>query len=319
MSSEAVKKQKLLRIGFYTSSDGSKKGDRPQAANAFGALYEKCTSELNSSHRVEFDDKKLKITFLEKNTENNYYFGFMSCSRNGAHLAYIGDEDWIEEKIPLTSKKYLVERTYFLYYEQADLLVLTQNNLGPKPKDLGFILFNSSDGLCPVAFEAIWRKESVKELLETGSTLRSCDLVMAIPRNFNATNYDLTGTFSKQLMAMIAGSGSAHIHVKLRGQAPIKGTELEWLSQDVKASIKELMERFTPGSGGVDMQKVDVVEKGNRRKKSLIDQVLISSKMIKAQSDGYPEDTDVRSAMIQAKIENSNYLVQYDISHKPKS
>lgn len=46
----------------------------------------------------------------------------------------------VEEKIPLAGAKTLSERTYFIYYPQTDILVLSLNHLGPRHSDLAFLL-----------------------------------------------------------------------------------------------------------------------------------------------------------------------------------
>lgn len=305
------KKNKGLRIGFYTGSANMRSSRPTVIATAFEALYNKCESSPDKAHFLEFGERHLKIQFIEKDGLNNTFFGYMSRKRNGAHLAYISDETWVEEKIPLIGSKVLTERTFFLYYPAADLLVLSLNHLGPKHSDLAYMLFNTIS--CPISFEAIWRQESIKELLETGSTLRSCELSLAIPRNFNETNYDLSGVFAKQVIAMAKGTSSSHLTLLLRGQSPIKKKLKGWLTSDVKESVKELLEKFPAGDGGLEVEKADVVAQGDRKKKSLVDQVLTVKKMVIIQNDGYPADSDVKTGMIQAKLENTRYLKHYEL------
>ncbi|MBC8954946.1 hypothetical protein [Xenorhabdus sp. PB62.4] len=305
---------KLLRIGFYTSSDGSKKDKESLTISAFKKLYDECVSRSLNYKAIDSHDKKVKITFLEKDIEDNFYYGFMSMFRNSSHLAYIADNEWNEEKIPLSPTRQLVERSYFIYYPKSDLLLLSQNHLGPKASDLSYALFNTMKGKTLVTFAAIWKQQSIKELLETGTILRSCELTIAAPRDFNRANYNLQGQLSSQLADMLAGAGLSHLDITLRGQSPVKNSSFEWLSEDVKLSLKELLELFTPKNGGVEIEKANVIKKGNKRKTSLLDQVLIHTKSVKLQGDGYPNDTDVKIAMIQAKVENSDYLAQYDIS-----
>ncbi|EIO0270016.1 hypothetical protein LO043_002882 [Salmonella enterica] len=305
------KKTKGLRIGFYTGSENMRSSRPTVIANAFEALYAKCESSPDRAHFLEFGERHLKIQFIEKDSVSNTFFGYISRKRNGAHLAYISDESWVEEKIPLIGSKVLTERTFFLYYPATDLLVLSLNHLGPKHNDLAYMLFNTISS--PISFEAIWRQESIKELLETGSALRSCELSLAIPRNLNETSYDLSGVFAKQVIAMAKGTASSHLTLLLRGQSPIKKKMKGWLTADVKESIKELLEKFPSGDGGLEVEKADVVVQGDRKKKSLVDQVLTLKKLVLIQNDGYTADSDVKAAMIQAKLENSRYLSHYEL------
>lgn len=311
MVAKNEKRTKAIRIGFYTGSLSLRSTRSEAISSAFEELYIKCSVSPKNEHYVEFGERQLKIQFIDKSVEGDFYFGYMSRKRRSAHLSYISDEDWIEEKIPLVGSKLLSERTYFIYYPKADLLILTLNHLGPKHSDLAYILFSSDPASSPIAFEAIWKQESIKELLETGSALRTCEISIAIPRNFNESNYDLSGSFAKQIIMMANGTSSSHMTLLLRGKSPLKKNLKGWLTTDVKESIKELLEKFPGGSGGLQVEKADVIAQGDRRKRSLVDQVLTIKKTVIIQPDGYTMDTDILTAMVQAKIDNARYLAQY--------
>ncbi|MFS7382216.1 hypothetical protein [Rahnella inusitata] len=304
-------KLKSLRVGFYTSSENLRTNNKGTVAAAFQVLFNQCASQMGNAHFAEFAGRDLKIQFLDRDLENGSYFGFISRRRKSANLAYITDEKWLEVKIPFVGNQSLSERTFFLYYPQQDFLVLSLNHLGPRHSDLAFLLFSNSQHATPISFEAIWKEESIKELLETGSSLRSCEISIAIPRNFNAANYNLSGMFANQVINMVSGSSSSHLTISLRGHSPLKKKSTEWLKGDVKASLKELLEKFPSGEGSLEFEKVDVVAQGDRKKKNLVDQVLTVKKSVIIQNDGYPSDSDVKISLIQAKIENDNYLRQY--------
>lgn len=315
----AAKDQNLksVRVGFYTSSENIRTNNKGSTAKAFRELFDKCSKDLRMTHHAEFGERELKIHFLAVSTEDDSYFGFMSRRRKSATLAYITDEAWVEEKIPLAGAKALSERTYFIYYPQTDILVLSLNHLGPRHSDLAFLLFNSSSSGSPISFEAIWKEESIKELLETGSNLRSCEISVAIPRNFNAAQYELEGMFANQMIEMIKGTSSSHLAISLRGHSPLKKKTKGWLEDDVKKSLKEMLEKFPAGDGRLTFEKVDVVAQGDRKKKNLVDEVLTVRKMIAIQIDGYPTDIDVKNAMIHAKNDNLEYLIQYYLVSQP--
>ncbi|HHH0385490.1 TPA: hypothetical protein ACPZND_001908 [Yersinia enterocolitica] len=311
MSSSNEKKIRSLRVGFYTSSENLRTQNKGTVATAFAGLFDKCALQMGGSHYAEVSGRDLKIQFIDKDLQTGSYFGFMSRRRNSANLAYITDEKWVEEKIPLSSTKSLSERTFFIYYPDTDILILSLNHLGPKHSDLAFLLYSSNQLSTSISFEAIWKEESIKELLEGGSSLRSCEISLAIPRNFHAANYKLGSMFAQQIINMISGTSSSHLTLSLRGQSPLKKKLIGWLTNDVKAGLKELLEKFPSGNGGLEFEKADVVAQGDRKKKSLVDEVLTVKKMVTIQTDGYPSDSDVKITMIQAKIDNTNYLEQY--------
>ncbi|MES4024031.1 DUF6731 family protein [Escherichia coli] len=309
-SAVAVKKPKKLRIGFYTSSSGTIRSNSVAKA-AIDSLYSTCVNVTNNHFDTTYKNKKLKIAFINKDTNAKYYFGYMSCSREEYLLPYLGDEHWKEHNIPLDDKKYIVERTYFLYYYESDILILTQNHLGPKESDLAYLLYSQSGQPGNnFSFQAIWKKESIKELLETGSTLRSCELILAAPRNFDVTNYQLDSSFSKELLNMMIGLGGTHLKINLRGRASGRVKVKGYLSDVVKDGIKELLEKI-PNI----VKKAAVTQPKNTAEQSLLEQVLISEKNIHT-VNGYGTDSDVLQAMISAKIDNNGYLMQYDISIK---
>ena len=299
-------KLKKIRIGFFTSSSGTKT-TVSNAQIAFDKMYNSCVTPNSNAYTTDYQKKKLKIVFLEKDNHANFYFGYISCSRDGFHLPYIGDENWDEHNIPLDDKKYIVERTYFIYYFKTDILVLSQNHLGPKDNDLAFLLFQHSDNDKPVSFSSIWRKESIKDLLETGNTLRSCELTLAAPRKFSAVDYDLSNSFSKSMIDMMAGTGGSHLKLSLRGRASQRKLVRGYLSDEVKSGIKELLEKVP-----FLVRKANVTEPKDTTTKSLLDQVLLSEKNVHT-TEGYAKETDVRTALINAKIENDHYLKQYEI------
>lgn len=306
VSNQLVNNLKRMRIGFYTSSSGTK-NTVSNAQLAFDQLYTTHVTPSQNSYTTMTDTKKLKLVFIDKDVQADFYFGYISCSRDGFHLPYIGDENWNEHDIPLDEKKYIVERTYFIYYYNKDLLILSQNHLGPKDSDLSFILFQHSPQGKPVSFEAIWKKESVKELLETGSTLRSCELILAAPRKFNAVDYDLSNSFSKSMIDMMAGTGGSHLKLSLRGRASNRKLIRGYLSDEVKSGIKELIEKVP-----FLVKKASVTQPKDTKTKSLLDQVLIAEKNVRTKN-GYAAFTDVRTALINAKIDNQAYLSQYEI------
>jgi hypothetical protein len=101
----------------------------------------------------------------------------------------------------------------------------------------------------------------------------------------------------------------------MRGRLRPKKSGFNYLKTSVTDAIKELIELFPKGSGGLKIKKIDVTEPTNKTPKSLLDQVLIGTKTIVVKS-GYPSDSDIRTAMTSAKIENANYLAQYELANR---
>lgn len=191
---------------------------------------------------------------------------------------------------------------------------MTLNHLGPKVSDLSFVLYNKTQ-MQNIRFEAIWKQDSMKDLLEDGNVLRSFDLTVAAPRNFNKSNYNFKHDLTKDIVDMVVGMGGSHLRLNMRGRIRPKKAGFNYLKTCVTDAIKELIELFPKGSGGLQIKKIDVTEPSNTTPTSLLDQVLISARSIAVKS-GYPSDSDIRIAMTSAKIENSAYLAQFELAVK---
>ncbi|HAW3671470.1 TPA: hypothetical protein L1N00_002731 [Escherichia coli] len=312
MSTENKNKTRRVRVGFFTGN-GSKKDGTSAAKLAFEQMTTADTVTFPITYTTDTPNRGLKLVILQKDTTLQCYFGYVSWRRE-CLLPFIEDATGSERTIPLNDKDSVVERTYFIYYYETDLLAMTLNHIGPKVNDLAFILYNKTD-LKSVTFEAIWKQDSMKELLEDGNILRSFDLIVAAPRNFNKANYKIKNPLANEIIDMVVGMGGSHLRLNMRGRIRPKKQGFNYLKTSVTDAIKELLELFPKGSGGLKIKKIDVTEPSNRTPKSLLDQVLVSTKTIIVKS-GYPSDSDIRTAMISAKIDNANYLAQYELASR---
>lgn len=313
MSTQDKNKTRRVRVGFFTGN-GSKKEGSSTAKLAFDQITAVAPITFPLVHTTETQNRGLKLVILEKDATQKSYFGYVSWRRD-CLLPFIEDRTTGSERtIPLSDKDSVVERTYFMYYYETDLLAMTLNHLGPKVNDLAFILYNKTK-MNNVTFEAIWKHESMKELLEDGNILRSFDLTIAAPRNFNKANYNIKNDLTNDIIDMVVGMGGSHLRLNMRGRLRPKKSGFNYLKTSVTDAIKELIELFPKGSGGLKIKKIDVTEPTNKTPKSLLDQVLIGTKTIVVKS-GYPSDSDIRTAMISAKIENANYLAQYELANR---
>jgi len=305
-------KTRKIRVGFFS---GTERRNNPEerafaAKTAFDKLYDSKNGELPTTYTVEKIGKGLKVVLLEKDEFSKSFFGYVSWRRHSL-LPFIEDETGLERTIQLGDTDSVVERTYFIYYYNSDLLALTLNHLGPKVNDVSFALYQQG-GLENIRFEAIWKEEDVKDLLETGNVLRSVDLTIAAPRNFNKANYNFENNLTKDIVNMVVGMGGTYLKLNLRGRARTKKEGFSYLSGMVRDAVKELVELFPRGAGGLKIKKADVTEPSNSKPKSLLEQVLIGKKTINV-IGGYPTESDIKIAMIAAKIDNGTYLSQYEL------
>lgn len=305
-------KTRKIRVGFFTGTERltNPKGHIFSAKAAFEKLHAANNGKLPLTYTIDKLGKGLKVVLMEKDELSKTFFGYVSWRRHSL-LPFIEDETGLERIIPLGDTDSVVERTYFIYYYKSDLLALTLNHLGPKVNDFSFALYQQG-GLENIRFEAIWKEEDVKDLLETGNVLRSVDLTIAAPRNFNQANYNFENNLTKDIVNMVVGMGGTYLKLNLRGRARAKKDGFSYLSGKVGDAVKELIELFPLGAGGLKIKKADVTEPSDSKPKSLLGQVLIGKKTINV-IGGYPTESDIRMAMIAAKIDNGNYLAQYEL------
>lgn len=313
MSNDELRKTRRIRVGFFTGN-GSKRDGVSVANLAFEQMTSPAPTVFPIIHTTESQSRGLKLVILDKDILQKNYFGYISWRRDSL-LPFIEDgETGSERTIPLGETDSVVERTYFTYYYETDILSMTMNHLGPKVNDLSFLLYNKT-AMQNISFEAIWKQESMKELLDDGNVLRSFDLTVAAPRNFNKSNYKFNFPLTNDIVDMVVGMGGSHLKLSMRGRIRPKKAGFDYLKSTVTDALKELIELFPKGSGGLQIKKIEVTEPSNPRPKSLLDQVLIGTKVILVKG-GYPSDFDIRTAMTSAKIENSNYLAQYELPPK---
>lgn len=135
MTTEDKKKTRRVRVGFFTGN-GSKKDGLSTAKLAFEQMTNTTPITFPLVVTAETQNRGLKLVILEKDDKQQSYFGYVSWRRD-CLLPFIEDGTTGSERtIPLSDKDSVVERTYFIYYFETDLLAMTLNHLGPKVNDL---------------------------------------------------------------------------------------------------------------------------------------------------------------------------------------
>ncbi|HDM8134784.1 TPA: hypothetical protein P0E15_004350 [Vibrio harveyi] len=257
-------------------------------------------------------DKSLVLAIHEHDQQANLYYGFVGVFRDTTLPTIYNKETATDKNIPLQETDEILEKSYFLYYEDIDLLVFHQNHLGPRADDLAYMLFKHS-GMQKIIFDPIWKKNSVKEILETGSIMKHGALTLALPRDFKAADLDLSNVWAEDIIKMMSKHGMSRMNINFWGRGSTRKSEVGYLVEDIKDGVKELLSKFATGSqrkkGQPRISKAVATVTGGE-KQTLLDQEL-KCKVNVTVVNGYPDKSSMRGALIQSKLNTLEQLSPY--------
>ncbi|EKO3997960.1 hypothetical protein ACJLUZ_001641 [Vibrio cholerae] len=267
---------------------------------------------ISKSMMLTENDKSLVLAIHEYDPQANLFFGFVGVFRDTTLPTIYNKETDTDSNIPLSETDEILEKSYFVYYEKTDLLVFHQNHLGPRADDLAYMLFKFS-GMKKVTFSPVWKKNSVKELLETGSVLKHGSLTLALPRDFKSANLDLENVWAEDIIKMMSKHGMSRMNINFWGRGSTRKNVIGYLADDIKDGVKELLSKFASGSertkGQPTISKAVATVRGGE-KQTLLDQEL-KQKVNVTVVNGYPHKNSMRTALINAKIESHDQLTPY--------
>ncbi|WP_439148008.1 hypothetical protein [Vibrio sp.] len=256
----------------------------------------------------EKSDRNLALNISEYDAEADFYFGYVGLFRDTILPSIINLETKKDSKIPLTMNDEILEKSYFLYYPTQDILVFHQNHVGPKSEDLSFMLFSLS-GLERTYFDPIWKSGHMKDVLESGSSLHRGYLTLALPRNFQELDLNFENSFCDEVIGMMSRTGMTRLKLEFAGRASRQKGNAGYLFDDIKHGLKELITKHFQSSSTQLVQKAEAQLVGNS-KENLLDQEL-SSTMTISVIGGYPKQSEIRQALVNAKVNQSEKLKAY--------
>lgn len=169
--------KKKVKVHFYITGQ-SNKSNPLETPDMFLRLWQNKFSTENSevlfverSTNSDAPKRNLALLISEYDSDAKFYFGYVGIMRDTMLPSIINKETKLDSKIPLSAHDEVIEKSYFLYYPETDILVFNSNHLGPKVDDLSYILFKTTN--CNlIRFEPIWKSSHMKEILESGSSLK---------------------------------------------------------------------------------------------------------------------------------------------------
>lgn len=263
----------------------------------------------------ENKDKKLVFKINEFNETDGIFFGFIGIYRETILPTVFNKKSHDDSNIELTPEDEVLEKSYFLYYVKEDILVFHQNHLGPRADDLAFMLFKAND-LSRIYFDPIWQKNNVKEILETNNVLRKGIVTLALPRNFDEADLDLSNNWGKEIIGMMSRTGMSRMSVNFWGRASTKKGVAGYIVDDVKRGVQELVSKFSVSErkNQPKLHKANVQMRDGTFE-SLLEQEL-STKVEILVENGYPKTVDIKKALHRAKLKCKDTLNAYTIGDK---
>lgn len=311
------KREKNVKVSFFLTGQDDKR-KTILTGNMFDEVWDKYFSDI--FHRKPISDtmtigearaKDLILFLDEYDSSKKEYFGYIGVFRDSFLPTIFNKLDSSDKHIPLEDTDEILEKSYFSYKAESDILVFQQNRLGPRADDLAYFLFKAS-GLARVTFDPILRNEDMKQLLESGSTLRNGHITIALPRRFNPGDLQLSNSWSNDILKMMSQSGMTRINLQFWGRASVKKGECNYIVDTVREGIKELLTKCSLGSERSNLPSITKAEaqlSGGGRK-NLINQELCEDVLVTVEK-GYASRDRIKLALSIAYMRQQDTLSIY--------
>ncbi|ALQ07609.1 DUF6731 family protein [Pseudoalteromonas fuliginea] len=314
----AIQKKKNLTASFYISGQDNKSQSITTAEHFKEAYSRHCKLDcitkrepisrpiLGNTNR----DMNFRIDSYDSTTKS--YFGYIAVARDTFLPSMYNKTLQTETDFVLEDDQFVYERSYFLYYEDADILVFNNNRLGPRPDDLSYALTHDVAGTT-IDFESIWNQKELQDVLRKGQSVKKCSVTVALPRNFKESQLDLQKSFSKTIVQMMSANGMSRLKLDFWGRASNNKSTLGYLSHDVAEGLMEFIDKFGNKQKATDpeIKKAELQPVGEGQKsENLLSQELKYKTTVDVEK-GYPKFHDVKWALMKAYNSNIDTLKQY--------
>tara|TARA_R100001244_G_scaffold4518_9_gene5735 strand:+ start:26377 stop:27348 length:972 start_codon:yes stop_codon:yes gene_type:complete len=313
-------KQKNVTASFYISGQ-EKKSIRLKTAQYFKEAYSKhqklgCVTKIEPIKRpLSIDtNRDLNFRIISHDSKEKSYFGYISVARDTFLPSMYNKKDNAETDIQLHDDQSAYERSYFLYFEEYDILVFNNNRLGPRPDDLAYVLTRSSDDY-ELSFDAIWNQKALQDVLKKGEAIKKCSVTIALPRNFKESQLDLESPFSETIVKLMSDNGMSKLKLDFWGRASNKKNTLGYLSHEISEGIKEFIDKYGSKLKATDPQikKAELQPAGvGLKPENLLSQELKYTTKVNVVR-GYPALKDVKWALMSAFKSNIGTLTPYKL------
>lgn len=280
---------KPFTVRFFVGNVGPK-GSASTVSEALAQLLKATTP-----HTVEGSEYAYIVRSLE---ELPYGFRGVICKLRLSDIPHKGSLSGTEEELALASNEGLIEKNYFIFYSDHQLLVFQDNFHGTSMAM--FSHFLTTFVKAATTFNPVIRAETLSRLMAGDTEVRKIDLSIARPTNPDLFPKD---DFSVELLRLLQSSDAARISVKLTANGP--GMRGNTLYNNVKNSLRSLVE-----SNSVKKAQVEVESDGRIMPIDLVADRLYSRQIVEMKGR-YPYPPLMFQALETARSEMSDELAQY--------
>jgi hypothetical protein len=278
---------KKFKVRFYVGQVGAAGADGLVSAALDGMASDGCPV-------TKIGNLNYEIRGLHRFKNGSSFQGVFARFRSD-DLPHVGKPGGKERELDIGPEDGLLEKNYFLYFRQHQLLVYQENGNGSAVGRLGEYFtryFNTT-----TVFQPVLQPDATRRLLQNDVEPMSLELSFARPTNANWFPPD---DFSKELLALMKSAKAPSIRLLMKGSG--RGAQRQPLSRKIKRSVVGLL-----GHGDVKVARLLVDDNEGRHPIDLIADRLthhIDVEMV----GRYPAEHSVFNGLMEAKDEHNGAL-----------
>lgn len=287
--------KKKIRTYFFTSDIRATDPDaeqEPTISEILGAHVEKGRTPpklLTSGHGFEIRD-------LTKSKGGRPVISGVLAKLRDEDLPHVGVPGGGERELDMERNEKLLEKNYFRYQPDRDLLVYQQNWYGATIGQ--FAAYVSTLSGHTIAFDPVLQPEPTKRLLQGSVEAKTLELSFAKPRNPDMFPQD---QWNQDLLRALSHAGGEKMFVRM---TPGTGAPVD--QRRLNKRIKRAMNAMV-NSGHASVAKMNIIEDGVEHPIDLIADRLYSEQTVEMEGR-YPVPTSVHAALRQAVQDNKQEL-----------
>lgn len=163
------------------------------------------------------------------------------------HAGVPGTAQALERELDLLENEQLIEKAYFAFHSDFNLLILQRNRMAINSEQMGDYL--TSEGYT-VSLNPILETADLQRFMRDEIRIRTAELIIANPTNPELFQ-NIEHEFSNSIIRSLASSGTAKLNFTLRGDGHSRRPESRYLDNGLKRALLELTEKL-------DVQKADL-------------------------------------------------------------
>lgn len=245
----------------------------------------------------------LKLTELRHIEQTPYGFKGILGKHRVNDLPHAAIAGGIEREITLQDNENLLEKAYFNFYTQNNVLIIQRNRYCYNWLHVGKYL---TDGTQTTSIDPIIEPTSLAWLMQNDVHIKTLEISIARPRNVELFQ-NVHHNFNNALIATLNGTNSAKVNLTLRGDARAEAPENRYLGSSLKRAFTETLETFE-----VEKLKLDTknVVTGVEHPIDLVSEKLTHFKDLQMMGR-YPLSENIWEALLEAKASKDDELNAY--------